>query len=211
MQDLTVVIPIYEENHEIVERTTRAIQDLGAEVIVVDDGSRHPYKKSIKHGQNTGYGAAVLTGVKNSTRDIIMSIDGDGQHCVEEVERLYKAWKLMDCDMLVGVRRLEYESTIRFIGRKILNTIASFLAVKWLPDLNSGMRIFKREIVEGYAPILCPWFSFTTSLTMSMLCDGYRVEWFPIKVMSRKYGASRVRLFKHGLVTLYYMKDKRKK
>ena len=65
--------------------------------------------------------------------------------------------------------------------------------------------MFRREVALGYAPILCRQFSFTTSLTISMMCDGYRVESFPINVADRKYGGSKVRLLRDGLVTLYYI------
>lgn len=205
MFDLSVVIPSYEEEHSIIDKLVSELNSLGAEVIVVDDGSENPYPRSIKHGTNFGYGAALMTGIKNATRDLILTMDSDGQHQVSSVVKLYHAYKLMDADMLVGVRRLKNESFIRFIGRKALNWTASIFCTYWLPDLNSGCRIFKRHIAIGYFPILCKRFSFTTSITISMLCDGYRVEFFPIKVEDRHHGKSRVKLVRDGLVTLYYI------
>jgi len=205
VQDLSVVIPVFQENHEIIKRTVEELKLLGAEVIVVDDGSAIPYPESIKHGTNFGYGAALMTGIKNATRELILTMDGDSQHTAEEANKLYKAFQLMDADMLVGVRRLKKESFIRFVGRKALNWTASLFCGYWLNDLNSGCRIFKRSISIGYFPILCKRFSFTTSITISMLCDGYRVEFFPIKVFDRVHGKTRVKLFRDGLVTLYYI------
>lgn len=205
LSKLSVVIPAFQENPLILDAIAASLETLGAEVLIVDDGSKEPYPKAIKHGTNFGYGSALMTGIKNATRPIVCTMDGDGQHRVEDVVNLFWVFNALDVDMVVGVRRLDYESPHRFWGRKFLNTIASLLAFKWLPDLNSGMRIFKKHIVEGYFPILCKEFSFTTSLTMSMMCDRYKVEFFPIKVEQRKYGKSHVKVVKDGLVTLYYI------
>ena len=205
MENLSIVIPTFNEQHKTIKSIVGKLQKLGAEVIVVDDGSTNPYPTAIKHGFNAGYGGALLTGIKNATRPYIMTIDGDGQHQVRDVINLWKVWNMLDVDMIVGIRRLEKEKFHRYIGRKFLNTIASIVVLYWLPDLNSGLRIFKADIVKGYAPILCKQFSFTTSLTLSMLLDGYKIEWFPIKVKERVNGTSRVKIIKHGFITLWYI------
>lgn len=206
MEDLSIVIPSYEEDHGILRGLVTEIESLGAEVIVVDDGSRDPFPGAIKHGTNFGYGSALMTGIKNASRELVMTIDGDGQHSVSEVVKLYHAFKLIqDADMVVGVRRLKAEKLIRFLGRKFLNWTASIICTYWLSDLNSGMRIFKRQIAMGYFPILCRTFSFTTSITISFLCDNYRVEFFPIKVEDRKFGKTRVKVIRDGMITLYYI------
>lgn len=206
MHDATVVMPSFSEEHSIIKNLSEELASLGAEVIVVDDGSPDPFPGSIKHGTNFGYGAALMTGIKNSTRDIIICADSDGQHTVSEIVKLYHAYKLMgDADMVIGVRRLKQESPLRYLGRKLLNWTASLCCTYWLPDLNSGCRIFKKSIAIGYFPILCKRFSFTTSLTISMICDKYRVEFFPIKVEDRHHGKSRVKVVRDGLVTLYYI------
>lgn len=175
-------------------------------MVVVDDGSlTDVFPDSIKHGTNFGYGAAIMTGVKNCHRNTVMVMDGDGQHSLNDALRLASAWKLMKVDMLIGARSIGKESLLRIFGRKFLNWTASLICTYWLRDLNSGMRIFKKSIVTGYIPILCKTFSFTTSLTLSMLLDGYKVEWFPINVQQRPHGKSRVKVIKDGWVTLYYI------
>jgi len=206
VEDLSIVIPVLNEDHSIISKTVTELKSLGAEVIVVDDGSEVPYPDAIKHGVNQGYGSALMTGIKNATRPLIMTIDGDGQHTASEVVRLYHAYKLMPkADMVIGTRELERESLLRFLGRKLLNWTASLVCMYWLNDLNSGARIFKRDIVLGYFSILCRTFSFTTSLTISMMCDGYKVRFFPINVQARQFGKTRVKLIKDGLVTLYFI------
>ena len=204
--DITVVIPSFQEDRSILDDLVSKLRANGAEVIVVDDGSLvDTYHDSIKHGSNFGYGSAIMTGIKNATRPYIMTLDGDGQHTIHDAIRLASAWKLFSVDMLIGARSLGKELWYRFLGRKFLNWTASMLCLYWLRDLNSGMRIFKKDIVTGYIPILCKNFSFTTSLTLSMLLDNYKVDWFPINVQDRSKGKSRVRVFKHGWITLYYI------
>jgi polyisoprenyl-phosphate glycosyltransferase len=206
MDDLTVAIPVFNEDHSIIQKTVSDLKDLGAEVIVVDDGSDNPYPEAIKHGTNFGYGSALMTAIKNSTRPLVLTIDGDGQHTTSEAVKLYHAYKLIaNADMVVGTRRVSGEKLVRFIGRKFLNWTASLVCTNWIPDLNSGARIFKKSLVLGYIPILCRTFSFTTSLTVAMMADGYRVEYFPINVENRSFGKSHVRVVKHGLITLFYI------
>lgn len=207
LSGLTVVIPTYNEHHGTLFDLETRLKMHGAEVIIVDDGSAKPYPKALCHNENKGYGWTLKTGINNASNNVILTMDGDGQHRIEDADHLYKVWQMLgnDVDMLIGARRLKKERAIRMWGRKCLNFIASLFTGIYMTDLNSGMRIFKKGIAQGYFAILCDTFSFTTSITMSYMCDDYRVEWFPIKVAERKHGSSHVRVVKHGLVTLYYI------
>lgn len=206
MEDLSVIIPTYNEHHDAISKTVTELKSLGAEVIVIDDGSENPYQDAIKHGVNQGYGSALMTGIKNATRPLILTIDGDGQHSVSEAVKLYHAFKLIgNADMVIGVRRLKHEKPLRYIGRKFLNCTASIICTYWIPDLNSGARIFKRDVALSYFPILCKTFSFTTSLTISMMADKRIVEFFPINVLDRPHGNSHVKVIRDGWITLKYI------
>ena len=104
---LGVTLPCFNEENAIITKLVADLMKEGAEVIVVDDGSLKPHKKSIKLGANRGYGVALMTGIANLKSDIVATIDGDGQHSIGELVKLYKAWKLMQpIDMIVGMRRL---------------------------------------------------------------------------------------------------------
>src|SRR3990167_7462802 len=110
MHDLSVVIPVLNEDHSIIDNLVTELKSIGAEVVVVDDGSHNPYPNSIKHGVNFGYGSALMTGIKNASRELVMTIDSDGQHTVSEVVKLYHAFKLIgNADMVIGSRRVENE------------------------------------------------------------------------------------------------------
>lgn len=207
MKDLAVVIPVYKESNAIVTKLYRQLTLLGCQVIVVDDGStmdlEFPY---YTYPSNRGYGYAIKHGIKQATKPLILTMDGDGEHRVEDVEKLYQVFNLItDCAMLVGCRWNKTESPIRWIGRKAINFLATLWSRHLLVDLNSGMRMFKRELAMGYAPILCDTFSFTTSLTMAMVTDNHKVAWFPIDTNPRAYGKSHVKLVRDAIVTIRYI------
>lgn len=209
MNDVTVVIPVYKENPEVVQKTYSDLVAMGTNVIIVDDGGTVDLPttiKTIRYVPNMGYGYALKKGIEAADTDIVLTMDGDNQHLPEDALKLYRVYKMIkDCKMVVGQRWNLNEKPHRWFGRKVLNFIASCIAGHYLVDLNSGMRIFDRKIALGYKDILCDTFSFTTSLTMSMVTDGHKVAYFPIDVQPRKYGKSHVRLVSDGLVTAYYI------
>ena len=204
MAQLSVVIPCYNELK--VKDAIWEFELYEIELIIVDDGSETPIPEAtIRHERNRGYGAALKTGIRAATRDYIITMDGDGQHTVSDVIRLWLYFQLIDVDMIVGVRKIKEVGRLRVWGRAFLNLCASILAGIWLPDLNSGLRIFKRDLALKYEPILCNTYSFTTSLTLMHLIDGYKVEWMPIEVQKRTHGKSKVKVIEHGFITLYYI------
>ena len=207
LSGLSVVIPCFNENESLVTALYTELSAQGAEVIVVDDGGNMELSfPHIHHIPNMGYGYAIKRGIENSTQDFILTMDGDGQHTFSDAQNLYQAFKLIDnCDMLIGQRYNIKETFLRRFGRKFLNFIAAIISTHYLSDLNSGMRIFRKDLAVSYRSILCDTFSYTTSLTMSMITDNYKVVNFPINVKPRTFGRSNVKIFKDGFVTLYYI------
>lgn len=200
---ITLIIPVQNEDEEVVAKLVYDAHAHGWKTIVVDDGSTVPCRLgNIRLETPSGYGAALKAGVRSATTDFVATMDGDGQHTAFDVKRLEDFLVYFKPDMVVGDRRLK-ETGIRLWGRKVLNWTASVFAHKWISDLNSGMRIFRRSIALGYEPILSNQFSFTTSITLAMLADGYYVDWLPIKVWPRQSGTSRVNLWQDGLRTLW--------
>lgn len=209
MKDVTVVIPCYNENVEVVIKTYNDLVNLGTNVIVVDDGSHMelpPHVNTVTYSCNMGYGYAIKQGIRKADTAFVITIDGDGQHRVEDVKKIYNMFKMVDeCDMVVGTRWNLKEKPLRWIGRKVLNSIASLISGHYMIDLNSGMRMFRRSLAMDYEPILCDTFSFTTSLTISMITDNYKIAWFPINVQQRAHGRSHVRVVRDGLITLFFI------
>ncbi len=205
----SIVVPCKDEDPEIIKRLRHDYAELpkrlGFELIIVDDGSKTPVEQAtVKHPKSLGYGQSLKAGIYHAKGDYIITMDGDGQHRLRDVVRLTEFMEEFPENMMViGDRRLIESKAERWIGRKILNTIAGFFAWKWIPDLNSGLRLFQKDTAVGYFSILANGFSFTTSLALSMMTDGYKVDWLPIKVLPRSVGKSRVKLWSDGWRTLW--------
>lgn len=205
MERLSIVIPAFNEEGAIqgVLAELRSVMDASRipyEVIVVDDGSadgtasrvRETGVHLVAHPENRGYGAALKTGIRRAAGDEILILDADGSYPVSEVPRLLEARE--DCDMTVGVRqgRLSGAETLRRPARWILKTLANYLLGTKIPDINSGMRWFRRGAAMEYFNLLPENFSFTTTLTLAMLSDGWRVKYMPISYRPR-VGRSKIR------------------
>jgi len=205
MDGLSALIPAYNEAEGIraVIEEVRAALSHGvqqSELIVVDDGStdgtgdraREAGVKVITHEVNRGYGAAIQSGMEQAAYDMILIMDADGTYPAEKIPDLLQACE--SHDMVVGARTAE-EVHIPFCRRPMkwfLNKLANYLAGRRIPDLNSGMRIFRKEIARRFSYFLPPGFSFTSTLTLAMLCNGYRVAYVPINYRKRS-GVSKIR------------------
>jgi glycosyltransferase involved in cell wall biosynthesis len=202
---VSVVIPAYNEQDGIrgvVDHVGKVLADMGAEyeVIVVDDGSsdntcqraREVCATVLRHPSNRGYGAALKTGIRSAKYELICILDADGTYPVEEFPRLIAA--CAGADMVVGARtgRKVHIPLLRRPAKCLLNTLANFLTATKIPDLNSGMRVLRPGLVLEYMDILPDRFSFTTTITLAGLCDGYRVEFLPIEY-KRRIGSSKIK------------------
>ena len=207
MKDLTVIVPIYYERAEVVEDIYHGLKELGCQVIIVDDGDTTPLKvPKVTYSEHRGYGYAIKTGIRHATTSTVCTADGDGQHNLNDIYKLWTVYQMAtDCKMVVGTRWGLKESWFRKLGRKALNFLATVISGHYMVDLNSGLRVFDRQLALGYETILCDTFSFTTSLSMSMISDGYKTAWFPIEVSERVYGSSKVKVIQDGFITLYYI------
>ena len=205
----SIVVPCRDEDPEVIKQLRHDFSEIpkraGFELIVVDDGSRVPVEGAVvRHPRPLGYGSSLKGGIYHAKGEYIITMDGDGQHRIRDVVRLTEFMEEFPENMMVvGDRRLVEHTPKRWVGRKVLNTIAGMFAWKWIPDLNSGLRIFQKNAAVGYFPILSGGFSFTTSLTLSMMTDGYKVDFLPIKVLARPVGTSQVRLWSDGWRTLW--------
>lgn len=173
---------------------------MGIKSVMVDDGSmvQHP-DASLRHPVSKGYGAAIKSGVRWASTSHIVTLDGDGQHHLEDVGRLITMQDAFpQTSMWVGDRRLTTTDGTRSLTRWTLNTLVSGLCGRHIPDLQSGLRIFRRDLAIAYEPILSDGFDYMTGLTLSMLLDGYRVEWIPIHVYPSTRQTSHVRVAQDG-------------
>ncbi len=212
MNNITMIIPVYNEENGI--NDTICDLKLFADknkwnIIVVNDGSTDNTSKILKkinwitvvnHPYNKGYGAALKTGIKNANTDLIAFFDGDGQHNPEDLKKLVENFG--NFDMIVGERiKSSHREWIRRPGKWILSKIANFLSGKKIPDLNSGLRVIKREVLSKLLHLMPDGFSFSTTSTIALFNMGYSVGYYPITVKKRQ-GKSSVRQIKHGSSTI---------
>lgn len=214
LRSCAVVIPVYNECRAI-EDTVSRVQEICAsvagysfEIICINDGStdgtgdllaRMQGVTVITHDVNRGYGAALRTGLDYCSQEWIFITDADGTYPLPDLP------KLLDCasggvDMVVGNRVGSGLSATPFhrLARWILRKMVHGLTGVMVPDLNSGMRVFRRSLYAEFRHLLPMGFSFTTTLTVASLYSGRKVRYEPINY-ERRIGKSNIKPVKDFL------------
>jgi glycosyltransferase involved in cell wall biosynthesis len=202
---ISIVIPAYNEEGAIVSGVSEihAVMDgcnYEYEIIVVDDGStdrtaelaRAEGINVISLPENQGYGAALKTGIRRSKYETIVITDADGTYPARHIPELVD--QLGEYDMVVGARIGEHVEAplIRMPAKWVLRKLASYLAGRHIPDLNSGLRVMKKSLIRRFVHLLPAGFSFTTTITLAALCSGSLVKYSPIDYHAR-IGKSKIR------------------
>ena len=198
LSGVTIVIPAFNEEgraHEEVAEIARVLNahTIAHEIILVNDGSTDQTAERaaragarvLQHPHNRGYGASLKTGIVAARYNAIVITDADGTYPAEEIPTLVA--QLQTADMVVGARtgKRVHIPWIRKPGKWLLGFLANHVAGQTIPDLNSGLRAFHRDTVQQYFPILSNRFSFTTTVTLALLADDYRVVYHPIDYLPR--------------------------
>ncbi len=216
---ISIVIPAYNEERAIAGtigevRTALAASAAGPfEIIVVDDGSADRTGelaagegvRVVRHPHNIGYGRSLKDGILAATNDVIAIIDADGTYPADQIPRL-AAELDRGFDMVVGARTgANYHGAgVKPPLRGILTFLVEFTVGRRVPDVNSGLRLFRRSAIVPYFPQLCETFSFTTSVTLAYMLTGRFVEHVPIEYRTR-VGETNVRLLRDSLRTAQYI------
>lgn len=207
---LSVVIPAYNEAEGIaavLSELDGVLREggLAYEILVVDDGSTdqtaaiagqssagRDNQRVLEHGINRGYGAALKTGLRAARSEWVVITDADGTYPNDRIPEL--AAMMPDWDMVVGARTGDDVRVplVRRPAKWALNALAQMLLGTRIPDMNSGLRVFRRDLALHFLPILPDRFSFTTTITLAMLSEGYRVAFVPIDYFART-GRSKIR------------------
>ncbi len=211
-KDLTICVPAYNEALGIkimLEELRSRFRE--AEIIVVDDGSTDDTLKLAKsvegitvlsHERNRGYGASLKTAIRKAKRKTVAWFDADGQHRVEDLEKVAQPIIDESMDAVIGVRGKESEVSMdRLPGKLILKVVSELLVGESIPDLNSGLRCFRADVIRRYLHLLPDGFSASTTTTLLMMRRGYRLGFVDIVAVKRK-GHSTVNIISDGLATL---------
>lgn len=199
---VTVLVPAYNEEgavadviaeirRDFIEATGRRPEEV--EILVIDDGSRDATAERaretgvhvVRHGENRGYGASLKTGLRHAAHDLILITDADGTYPARYFDSLLR--ELDDADMAVGSRRGKnvHIPALRRPAKWLLTQVAVFLAGRPIPDLNSGLRAFRRTDALRFLSLYPSGFSFTTTITLAYLSSDLVVRYVPIDYLPR--------------------------
>lgn len=203
--DLTVVIPAFNERQGVGQtveqvRTVLAGKPYTSEMIVVDDGSTDDTAEQaeasgarvLRLPVNGGYGAALKAGIAGSSSEYIVIIDADGTYPAEAIPDMVA--QAAGADMVVGARPTNSSNIprIRRPAKWFLNKLGSYLAGQKIPDINSGLRVMRKSTLRRFLPLLPSGFSFTTTISLLMLCTHHKVVYWSIDYHPR-VGSSKIR------------------
>lgn len=203
-----IIIPIYNEEKAIAETVSRIkkiiseIPQWDFEIICVNDGSSDNSAKILSeiegvsvltHAVNRGYGAALKTGLNHCDREWVFIVDADATYPIEDLGKLLSE-AAKGADMVVGARKgIGIDSKpFHRIARWILRKMTHALTGTMVPDLNSGMRVFRHRLYREFKSLLPMGFSFTTTITLASLYTNYNIIYVPIDYQ-RRLGKSNIK------------------
>jgi glycosyltransferase involved in cell wall biosynthesis len=206
-KNVSVIIPAFNEAENlgnVIRQITHLHPDF--EIIVVNDGSTDETTSVAKdsgaiiysHPYNIGNGAAIKSGIRIASGDILVFMDGDGQHLPEDIEALLAHFP--DYDMVVGARgKGHHASWSRSLGNRIYNRFASYVAKFQVLDLTSGFRAIKADLARNLLYLLPNTYSYPTTMTLGVLRSGKSVKYVAIHGETRKKGKSNIKLTRDGI------------
>ncbi len=204
---LSIVIPAKNEGRSLAELLSLLRREQpNAEIVIVDDGSTDDTAEICKangatvvsHPYSMGNGAAIKTGARTASGDVLVFMDADGQHDPADIPGLLS--RVEDgFDMVVGARAADTHANIgRWGANALYNRLATWMVGHKVEDLTSGFRAVRAEKFREFLHLLPNGFSYPTTITMSFFRAGYPVAYVPIRA-SRRIGKSHVNPARDGV------------
>lgn len=208
---VSILVPAFNEERVI----GRVVDELlerypAAQVIACDDGSsdgtaevlNRTQATLLRHPRNRGYGATWRTLLVAARHETVVFFDGDGQFHVEDVGRLLEVHRKSGADLTSGARvGSDGKPLLRRPAKWLLAAFAARMSGFRPPDLNCGLRVFRREALELFMPYLPDGFSASTTSMIGLLATGGNVQFVPIRARDR-IGRSSVRPIRDGIRTV---------
>lgn len=202
---VSIIIPAYNEEKAIASLIKR-VKELypSFELMVIDDGSTDATAKVaaeagvrvIRHPYNMGNGAAIKTGIRNAQGDIVVMLDGDGQHRPEDIAKLLAEFPRYDA--VIGARdKNSASSKPRRWANRLYNMMASYISGRKIEDLTSGFRAFKRGVIKKYLYLLPNGFSYPATSLLALIKGGHSIHFIEITT-DKRVGKSKIKLLRDG-------------
>ncbi len=205
---LSVVVPAYNEEAGIAFALSELLARLPqAEIIVVDDGSidrtsavaaGFPNVVIVQHPFNRGYGAALKTGMTVAAREFVAWFDADNEHRVDDLVTMADRLRNEHVAAVIAQRSRSGPSPLRTWGKFVIRMLARSLSFQGGSDINCGLRVFRREVISRYIPLLPNSYSASITSLIVLLERGYPIAYHPINLNPR-IGDSKVKI-SHGFL-----------
>jgi len=201
--NLSVVIPVYNEEHNIREILRRVqATKLAKEIVVVDDGSQDGTREILKkmdgkgkvrvilHERNKGKGAAVVTGLNAAKGDVLLIQDADLEYDPRDYPALLQPIHEGVADVVYGSRFLGSPHRVtmfwHLVANKLLTLMTNILYNTILTDMETGYKVFRRKVIEDMN-LRAKRFDFEPEFTAKALKRNYRIFEVPISFNPRDY------------------------
>ncbi len=207
---LTVIIPSFNEVENLrifLPPLINHCRENNWGIILVNDGSHdktreyledfqaEPLLLVIHHKLNKGYGAAIKSGIMACETEYLITFDADGQHYLDDIDKLRTSLVEHDADMVIGSRRgLKSTSYYRGFGKWMIRLIARIMMTVPVHDLNSGMKIYRTDLAKKYIYLTTDTMSFSDVITLVFINNRHLVLEEPIKIRERTSGQSTIGL-----------------
>ena len=216
---LSVVVPAFNEERTIGSVLQRVITTpYEKDIIVVDDGStdgtprilaefqaKHPSVTVLRHPQRRGKGAALRTAFAKVAGDMVIIQDADGEYQPEEYGELLRPIERGWADVVYGSRFLGVHRVFlssHRMGNWLVNAVANVLYDATLGDLETGFKVFRREVLERFA-LRSDDFRIDVELTAKVFRRNFRVYEVPISYSGRSYAEGKKVTWKDGVLALW--------
>lgn len=209
-KNLSIIIPVYNEESnlpEFINEIEGFAENNNFGIVIVNDGSEddsyktlnkyknHDFIKIIGHKINKGYGAAIKLGIESADTEYCITIDADGQHSLEDVDKLYQQILKTDADMIVGSRKgNKVDSLFRKLGKFLIRSVAKLLMPLKIYDINSGMKIYRTELAKKYMHLYPDTMAFSDIICLVFVHNRHLVLEEPITIKKRETGKSTIGL-----------------
>lgn len=206
MSKLTLIIPSYNEKENLKSFLPTVIEFCNQNrynLVLVDDGSDdnsneiyekfydNNFFKIVRHSINMGYGAALKSGFENSNTQYSITIDADGQHNLNDINKLLNEIENQNADLVIGCR-IGDNPFFRSFGKSIIRTFAKLLMDFNIRDLNSGMKIYKTQLVKKYITFCPNNMAFSDIITLIFIYKNHKICEIDVEVKRRIKGKSTI-------------------